>query len=645
MVTNYEGDNIEFNNELPLLPIRELVIYPFMILPLFIGRESSIKAVDHAINNTNRIILLSSQKDIVAEYPRPSEIYELGTVAMIMRMRKLPDGRIKILVQGISKASILSYNQLEPFFMTKISKVENNSEDVDNIASNALIRTIREQLEKIIQLGKILSPDILMVLEDITDPGRIADLIASNLHLHVSEAQNILEIMDPFERLHQINDILNKELEILLMQQRIKSVAKDEMQKTQKKYFLKEQIRAIKLELANESSEELEEDVDEFTEFKNKIVSSNMPKDTEKEMLKQLKKLEKMHPDSSEASIVRNYMEWVTDIPWGISSEEQYNLEEVQKILNEDHFELTKVKERILEYIAVKSLKGKNTKGPVLCFQGPPGVGKTSLGKSIARAIGRKFVRISLGGVKDEAEIRGHRRTYIGAMPGRLVQAMKQAKTNNPLILLDEIDKISSDYKGDPSSALLEVLDPKQNIDFKDHYLNIPYDLSNVMFIATSNSIENVPHPLKDRMEIIHLSGYTQEEKLEISKRYLIPKQMEENGITKKHIEFHEEGIQNVIEYYTSEAGLRNLERNIGALCRKVATKIARGEAKKTHIVKETVLTFLGPPIYIRTQQNKENEIGVSTGLAWSENGGAVLYVEARKMKGQGLTLTESSEK
>jgi ATP-dependent Lon protease len=638
MVTNYEGDNIEFKEELPLLPIRDLVIYPFMILPLFVGREASIKAVDHAINNTDRLILLSSQKDIVAEHPAPSEIFDLGTIAMIMRMRKLPDGRIKILVQGLTKARIVDFKQTEPYFVTKVAKVEDENADHDQVATNALMRTIKEQLEKVIQLGKVLSPDILMVLEDITDPGRLADLVASNLNLHVSEAQVILETLDPIERLHRISDILNRELEILSMQQKIKNAAQGEISKSQKEYFLREQIKAIKSELGDENGGNGEPD--EFAEFREKIKNAGMPEEVEKEVSKQLQRLEKMHPDSSESSIMRNYLEWMTDIPWSAHSEEHIDLDLSQQILDEDHFDLQKVKERILEHLAVRQLKGGDMKGPILCFQGPPGVGKTSLGKSIARATGREFVRISLGGVKDEAEIRGHRRTYVGAMPGRFIQAMKQAKTNNPVVLLDEIDKLSSDYKGDPSSALLEVLDPEQNKEFRDHYLNVPFDLSNVMFIATSNVLENIPGPLRDRMEVINLSGYTREEKVEISKRYIIPKQMGENGINDEHVEFTDEGVESVIEHYTSEAGLRNLERRIGALCRKVAMKIAKGDQNRTHIVRDTVFKLLGPPLFTKDDQKEHDEVGVSTGLAWSSHGGAVLYIETTKMKGRGLTLT-----
>lgn len=637
MVTNYEGDNIEFKEKLPLLPIRDLVVYPFMILPLFVGRESSIEAVEYAINHTDRLILLASQKDIKAEHPTPNDIYEIGTVAMIMRMRKLPDGRIKILVQGLSKARIMNFEQEKPFFLTKLTKLEDIKDETHQVKTNALIRTIKDQLEKVISLGKVLSPDILTVIEDIQDAGRLADLVSSNLNLPVNEGQMILETLDPAERLQKINDILTRELEILAMQAKIRIAAKDEMAKTQKEYFLREQIKAIKSELGDEGQEPAD---DEIGEFKEKIRKCKMPEEVEKEAVKQLGRLEKMHPDSSESGIIRTYLEWLTDLPWSVSSEEKIDLDEAFAILNEDHYDLLKVKERILEYLAVRTLKGKEMKGPILCFSGPPGVGKTSLGKSIARATGREFVRISLGGVKDEAEIRGHRRTYVGSMPGRFIQALKQAKTNNPIILLDEVDKMGSDFKGDPSSALLEVLDPEQNHAFRDHYLNAPFDLSNVMFIATSNVLEDIPGPLRDRMEVLQLSGYTQEEKIKITKKYLIPKQMHENGITHEHIEFDDDAIRTIIKHFTSEAGLRNLERKVGALCRKVAMKIAKGEGKKSHILPESVFELLGPPVYNKEDEKESDEVGVSTGLAWTAHGGEILYIESTKMKGRGLTLT-----
>lgn len=637
MVTNYEGDNIEFKETLPLLPIREQVVYPFMILPLFVGRESSIQAVEHALSKTDRLILLASQKDIATEHPDPNDIFELGTVSMIMRMRKLPDGRIKILIQGLSKARITEFKQLDPYFITGVAKVDDVNVEDNNVAADALMRTIREQLEKVINLGKTLSPDILIVLEDIQSPGRLADMVASNMNLKLEEAQLILETLDPIERLHRINEILTRELEIIAMQSKIKNLAKDEITKTQKEYFLREQIKAIKSELGDEHKEGEE---NEFSELREKLKTAKMPDEAEREALKQLARLEKMHPDSSEAAIIRNYLDWMVDLPWSIHDEECLSLDKAKEVLDEDHFDLHKIKERILEYLAVRQLKGEKMKGPILCFSGPPGVGKTSLGKSIARATGRKFVRISLGGVKDEAEIRGHRRTYVGSMPGRVIQALKQIKSNNPVILLDEVDKIGGDFKGDPSSALLEVLDPEQNNQFRDHYLNVAFDLSNIMFLATANVLESIPAPLRDRMEIINLSGYTQEEKIQISKKYLIPKQMEENGITDEHIAFSDDGLENVIKHFTAEAGLRNLERKIGALCRKVAIKIARGEMEKTHIFSEQVDKFLGPHEYTEEDNRIFDEVGIATGLAWTSVGGQVLYIETTKMKGKGITLT-----
>ena len=634
MVTNYEGESIEFKEKLPLLPIRDLVVYPFMILPLYVGRESSIQAVEHSIENTDRLILLASQKDIQAEAPTPSEIFSMGTVAMIMRKRNLPDGRLKILVQGLAKARIVEFVQDEHFFEVKVAKVDTVEVQETQEVVEALLRSVKENLEHLINKSKALSPDILMILEDIHGPSRFADLVASNLNLKVQQAQEVLETLDPMERLNKLNDILLSELKILSYQEQIKSSTTEEISKTQKEYFLREQIKQMKTELGDGSPQ------DEFLELKNKVVAKSMPEEVETECLKQLTRLERMHPDSSESSILRSYLEWMIDLPWSEKSDEITDLVHATNVLNEEHFDLMKIKERILEHLAVRSLKDGKVKGPILCFSGPPGVGKTSLGKSIAKSMGREFIRISLGGVKDESEIRGHRRTYVGAMPGRFIQAMKQAKTVNPVIMLDEIDKLGSDYKGDPSSALLEVLDPEQNFNFRDHYLNVPYDLSNVMFLATANVLENIPGPLRDRMEVINLSGYTQEEKLEISKQYLIPKQMDENGITEEHISFHDEGVRSVINGFTREAGLRNLERQIGSLCRKVAKKIATGENSKTHILPEAVETLLGPAMYSSEDGKEFDEVGVATGLAWTAAGGEILYIEATKMKGRGVTLT-----
>lgn len=625
----FDDKAIEIPETLPMLPVRDIVVFPYMILPLFVGREPSIKAVEDALSK-NRLIFLASQKELTEENPSPDSIYETGTVGMIMRMRKLPDGRVKILIQGVAKGRIENYTQTAPSFVVKVKKIEESNVATPSLEVEAMVRNVKEHLEKIISLGKMLSPDILMVLDDVGDPGRLADLVASNLGLKVQEAQAILETVDHKERLKKVNDLLVKELELLAMQARIRSQAKDEMTRSQKEYFLREQIRAIKSELGEQDTK-----AEEIDELREKVEACEMPEAIEKEALKQLSRLERMHPDASEATMVRTYLDWLVDLPWSKSTEDNFDLARAKEILDEDHFDLRKIKDRILEFMAVRKLKSK-MKGPILCFVGPPGVGKTSLGKSIARSMGRQFVRISLGGVKDEAEIRGHRRTYVGAMPGRIVQGLKQAGTNNPIFVLDEIDKLGSDFRGDPSSAMLEVLDPEQNNTFRDHYINLDFDLSNVMFLATANVLETIPQALRDRMEVIQLSGYSEEEKLIIAKKYLVRKQMEENGVSDKHIEFKEDGLKKVISQYTREAGLRNLEREIGGLCRKVAREIAQGNNEKWTITAKVVEKFLGPPKFLREDDLDRNEIGVATGLAWTQFGGEILYIEATKMKGKG---------
>ncbi|MGZ3687848.1 MAG: endopeptidase La [Bdellovibrionota bacterium] len=634
MVTNYDGEQVEIPETLPMLPVRDIVVFPYMIIPLFVGRDSSIRSVEEALSRSDRLILLSSQKEIADEHPAPDAIYKTGTVAMIMRMRKLPDGRIKILTQGLCKANIREFTQTTPFFEVKIDKIAENA--TGTIAeAEALMRNVREQLEKVIALGKVLSPDILMVLDDITDPGRLADLVASNLGLKVSDAQGILETLDTTDRLRKIFDILAKEIEVLSIQAKIRSQAKDEMTKSQKEYFLREQIRAIKNELGDTDTKG-----EEIGELKEKILNCKMPPETETEAMKQLARLERMHPDASEASMLRTYIDWLIETPWSKHTVDNLDLARAKHILDEDHYNLSKIKERILEYLAVRKLKDK-MKGPILCFAGPPGVGKTSLGRSIARAMGREFVRVSLGGVKDEAEIRGHRRTYVGALPGRVVQGLKQAGTNNPIFVLDEIDKLGSDFRGDPSAALLEVLDPEQNYSFRDHYLNVPFDLSNVMFIATCNDLSTIPSALRDRMEVIQLAGYTEEEKYFISRKYLIPKQITENGLKEPQIEFTEDGVKTVVSQYTREAGLRNLERNIATLCRKTARLVAEGKHEKTVITRDQVYKFLGPAPFIREDEQEKDEVGIATGLAWTSVGGEILYVETTTMKGKGgITLT-----
>ena len=627
-------EELRIPEQLPLLPVRDVVVYPFMIIPLFVGRETSIKAVDSALAG-DRMILLATQHEMSEEDPPPDKIYNVGTVAMIMRMLKLPDGRVKILVQGLAKARIASFETEKPFYMVNIERLHDSSLQIDmSLETEALIRTVREQLVKIVELGKQVSPEVLVILENIQEPGSMADLIASNLGLKVTDAQQLLETVDPITRLTKVNELLNREVELLSVQAKIQSAAREEMGKNQREYYLREQMRAIQQELGDGDGKE------ELVEIRKAIEAAKMPDEVQKEALKQLGRLDNMHSDAGEAGIIRTYLDWLVEIPWSKSSRDSLDISRAENILNEDHFYLDKIKERILEFLAVRKLK-KKMKGPILCFVGPPGVGKTSLGKSIARAMKRKFVRISLGGVRDEAEIRGHRRTYIGALPGRIIQGMKQAGTNNPVFMLDELDKLGYDYKGDPSSALLEVLDPEQNHSFSDHYINQPFNLSNVMFIATANQIDPVPSALRDRMEVINLSGYTEEEKLEIARRYLVPRQLKENGLKPANISFDDSAIVEIVGKYTREAGLRNLEREIGTVCRKVARKVAEGNKRIVKITAKNVSNYLGAPKYMREEDLDKNEIGVVNGLAWTPVGGEILHIEASQMNGKaGLTLT-----
>jgi len=628
-----ETEELKIPDVLPLLPVRDVVVYPFMIIPLFVGREMSVKAVDSALAG-DRMILLATQHEISEEDPAPDKIYEVGTVAMIMRMLKLPDGRVKILVQGLTKARITEFMTEKPFYTVRIERMTDAPLVDISLETEALIRTVREQLAKVIELGKQISPEVMVILENIQEPGSMADLIASNLGLKVADAQQLLEMVDPISRLTKVNEFLNREVELLGVQAKIQSAAREEMGKNQREYYLREQLRAIQSELGDGGEKE------ELVEIRKAIESARMPEAVQKEAIKQLGRLENMHPDAGEAGIIRTYLDWLVEIPWSKASRDSLDIGRAEKILNDDHYYLDKIKERILEFLAVRKLK-KKMKGPILCFVGPPGVGKTSLGKSIARAMGRKFVRISLGGVRDEAEIRGHRRTYIGALPGRIIQGMKQAGTNNPVFMLDELDKLGYDFKGDPSSALLEVLDPEQNHSFSDHYINLPFNLSNVMFIATANQIDPVPSALRDRMEVINLSGYTEEEKLEIARRYLVPRQTKENGLKSRDISFDDSAIREIIAKYTREAGLRNLEREIGKVCRKVARKVAEGNKRIVKVTDKNVNTFLGAPKYLREEDLDKNEIGVVNGLAWTPVGGEILHIEASLMQGKGgLTLT-----
>lgn len=630
---SFDDKTLEIPQTLPMLPVRDMVVFPYMISPLFVSREASIRAVEEALAK-NRLIFLASQKDVLEENPSPDSIYTVGTVAMIMRMRKLSDGRIRILIQGVAKAKIKNFVKTSPNLEVSVEKIETPAIE-DQKDAEALIKTSKELIERMIALGKALSPDILLVLDDHTDPGRAADLIASNIGIKYQDAQKVLETLDPKERLTLVIQMLQAELEIMSTQTKNKSNSKDEMTKAQREYFLREQMKSIKNELGEQDSKS-----EEMEELREKIMTAGMPQQVETEALKQLHRLERMHPDASEATMVRTYLDWMVDLPWNKKSEDAIDLQKAKVILDDDHYDLQKAKDRVLEFLAVRKLK-TSMKGPILCFAGPPGVGKTSLGKSIAKSMGREYFRIALGGVKDEAEIRGHRRTYVGAMPGKIVQALRQVKTSNPVIVLDEIDKLGSDFRGDPSAAMLEVLDPEQNATFRDNYLNVDFDLSNVLFIATANVVENIPSALRDRMELIHIPGYTENDKLLITKKHLIDRQIEANGITAENIKFTDDGIKYLISGYTREAGLRNLEREVGSVCRKVAKMVVMNESNFVEVTPSTIPELLGPPRFLRDDKLYDSQVGVVQGLAWTQAGGEVLYVEALKMKGRGsLALT-----
>src|SRR2546426_2511775 len=567
-----EDPQLKIPEILPVLPLRDIVVFPFMIVPLFVSRERSIKAVDQSLSES-RLIFLVSQKDTEQEEPGVEDLYRMGTVSIIMRMLKLPDGRLRILVQGLTRARVEYFDETsKPYLQSKINVVNEPTLENPPVETTALIRTVRNSLEKAVNLGKNVSSEVMVLMVNLDDPGRLADLVASNLELKTEDAQVALDLVDPVARLRKIHELLTKELELLTVQQEINIQAKGEIDKSQREYYLRQQLKAIQQELGEDS--EVSEEVQQLRE---KIAKAKMSKEITEECERQLKKLERMHPDSAETATIRNYLDWMVSIPWSVSTKDNLDLRRAQRILDEDHYGLEKIKERIIEYLAVRKVKG-DSKGSILCFVGPPGVGKTSLGKSIARALDRKFARLSLGGGHDEAEIRGHRRTYVGAMPGRIIQGIHQAGSNNPVFMMDEVDKIGMDYRGDPSSAMLEVLDPEQNSAFRDNYLSVPFDLSRVMFITTANLLDPIQPAFRDRMEVIELTGYTEEEKLAIAKKHLLPKQLSEHGLKTNHINFSDGAIRTIISQYTREAGLRNLEREIGSVCRKVTRKIAEGK-------------------------------------------------------------------
>ncbi len=620
--------------ELPVLPLRDIVIYPFMIVPLFVSRDRSIRAVEEALNK-DRMILLVSQKDVNKEEPEQDDLYTVGTVAIIMRMLKLPDGRIRILTQGLSRCRVDKISGSGQYVTSSVTPITEPLGGENSLEVEALLRNVRGSMDRAASLGKNISPEVLAIIANLDDAGRLADLAASNLELKVEDAQSVLDIEEPNARLRRINDLLSKEIDVLTVQQEINSQARADIDRSQREYFLRQQLKAIQGELGegNELYEEIEQ-------YRDKILKAKMPENAEEESLRQLKKLERMHPDTAETATLRNWLDIMTELPWSKASKDNLNLQKAERILNEDHYGLERVKERMIESLAVRKLKEK-PKGSILCLVGPPGVGKTSLGRSVARALNRKFVRLSLGGLHDEAEIRGHRRTYVGAMPGRIIQAIQQAGTNNPLIMLDEIDKVGADFRGDPSSALLEVLDPEQNATFRDNYLGVTFDLSNVMFMTTANILDTVQAALRDRMETISLSGYTEEEKLEIAKRHLIPKQIEENGLEKTDVKFDRKALAKMIGEYTQEAGLRQLEREIGKVCRKVARAKAEknGDFAAMRVTIENLKDYLRVPKIFNEGALKKDQIGTVTGLAWTAVGGDILFIEALKTKGKGKLL------
>ena len=624
-----DGAISEIPTSLPLLPVRDVVVFCDMVLPLFVGRDKSIRAVEEGVARDG-FLMLATQKDPAIEDPTAEDIYAVGTVSRVLRMLKLPDGRVKALVQGVAKAKIMRYLRKRSFYRVKIEKIEEQPAGNISLKVEALMRTVRENSEKILSLRGELSGDISSILESIEDPGKLADLAASNLKLKIQDSQVLLELAKPVERLKKVNDLLSRELNLSTLQAKIESDVKDEIFKSQRDYFLREQVRAIYKELGEQDDRTVE-----IEDYRRKIKRARMSKAADQEAIKQLKRLEQMHPDSAEATVSRTYLDWLVDLPWNKSSRDRFDIAGAKSVLENDHYGLNKVKDRILEYLSVRKLNPK-MKGPILCFVGPPGVGKTSLGQSIARALKRKFIRISLGGIRDEAEIRGHRRTYIGALPGRILQGLKQCGSNNPVFMMDEIDKLGDDFRGDPSSALLEALDPEQNFAFSDHFINIPFDLSKVVFILTANLTDTIPSALLDRMEVIALSGYTEEEKIVIAKNYLIPRQIQENGLKPRSTSISTGALQQMITEYTSEAGLRNLEREIGAICRKVARKIAEGQKGSFAVTRTNLHKYLGLPKYGPEMDKEENQVGLSTGLAWTQAGGEVLYVEASLIGGKG---------
>ncbi len=625
-------DRIFYPSELPILPLRGTVAYPDLVMPLIVGRERSIKLIDESMN-LDKMIAIITQKNPDIEDPDIEDLYTVGTIGTIMKMVKMVDGSQRVVIQGLCRFKLIEFTQREPHLRAKILPIfEDYQKDIE---VDAMYINLRNLFKKAIDMAPYLSSELSQIATKVENPGNLADLIASTINISVLEKQEILERIDLKERLRKVTIFLNREVETLELSSRIQTNVKEGIDKTQREYYLREQLKAIQKELG-----ETDDKMTELDEIRKKILDAKMPADVRKIAEKELDRLSKMSTMSAEYTVSRTYLDWLTEVPWSVQTEDNLDIAGAETILNEDHYDLAKVKKRILEYLAVRKLK-PDMKGPILCFAGPPGVGKTSLGKSIARALGRKFMRISLGGIRDEAEIRGHRRTYVGALPGRIIQGVKKAGSNNPVFMLDEVDKIGMDFRGDPSSALLEVLDPEQNFSFSDHYLEVPFDLSKVMFIATANMLDPIPPALRDRMEVLELPGYTEEEKVMIAKQFLIPKERFEHGLNEDLIAFEDDALKIIIRSYTRESGVRNLEREIATICRAVAKLVAEGDTTKKIITLESIHGYLGPIKFFSEIAERTKYSGVATGMAWTSTGGDILFIESTKMRGKGnLSLT-----
>jgi len=627
-----KDDRISIPDQIPILPLRGTVLYPELILPIMVGRKRSVKLIDDAMEK-DRIIGVVTQKRSETEDPREDELHRIGVGALILRMIREMDGSQRVIVQGLSRIRIEQFAQKDPYYVAKVEVIDESS--AQGVEVEALMMNLKNLFQKAVDLAPYLTNEMGQMVSNIKSPGILADLIASNLNIPTAEKQNMLDTLNVTDRLNKVHILLNKEVQVLELGNKIQSQVKEDIDKTQREYYLREQLKAIKKELG-----EMDEHTAEIKELQDRIAKANMPEEALKAANKELDRLAKIPPASAEYTVARTYLDWLIDLPWSLGTRDNLDIKNAEKILDEDHYNLDKVKKRILEYLAVRKLKS-DMKGPILCFVGPPGVGKTSLGKSIARAMDRKFMRISLGGVRDEAEIRGHRRTYVGALPGRIIQGIKKAGSNNPVFMIDEVDKIGMDFRGDPSSALLEVLDPEQNYSFSDHYIDIAFDLSKVMFITTANILETIPPALRDRMEVLELPGYSEEEKMMIARNFLIPRQLNEHGLTEDYLEFKENAISSIINSYAREAGVRNLEREIASVCRGVAKEVAEGKKEKVMVGSETLHRFLGPVKFFPEVAERTAEPGVATGLAWTPTGGDIIFIEATQMKGEkGLTLT-----